>query len=101
MKERTAAGQEAASTQVVERGPQVTMIKIPDEEDNTAYQRWLAKGSPLVTPTRRVVTLPMPPDSPIQIGRMYTDSQTYQDWQNQGKVTSPTVVEPPAADTKV
>ncbi len=43
----------------------------------------------------------MPPDSPIQIGRTYTDGQTYQDWQTQNKVTSPTVVAPSAADAKV
>ncbi len=42
---------EAASAQVVERGHQVAMIEVPDEEDDTAYQRWLAKGSPIVTPT--------------------------------------------------
>ncbi len=42
---------EAASTQAVERGHQVAMIEVPDEEDDTAYQQWLAKGSPIVTPT--------------------------------------------------
>ncbi len=92
---------EDASAQAVERGPQVTMIEVPDEEDDTTYQRWCTKGSPLVTPTRPVMTLPMPPDSPIQIGRTYTDGQTYQDWQNQSKVTSPTVVAPSAANAKV
>ncbi len=48
---RTAAGQEATSAQVVERGHQVAMIEVPDKEDDTAYQRWLAKGSPIVTLT--------------------------------------------------
>ncbi len=91
---------EAASTQVVERGHQVAMIEVPDEEDDTAYQWWLAKGSPIVTPTRPVAMLPMPPDSPIQIGRTYTDSQTYQDWQTQSKVTSPTVVASTATNAK-
>ncbi len=77
------------------------MIEVPDEDDDTAYQRWLAKGSPIVTPTRPVATLPTPPDSPIQIGRTYTDGQTYQEWQTQDKVTSPTVVVPSAANAKV
>ncbi len=77
------------------------MIEVPDEDNDTTYQRWLAKGSPIVTPTRPVVMLPTPPDSPIQIGRTYTDGQTYQDWQTQGRVTSPTVVVPSAADAKV
>ncbi len=61
---RTAAGQEAASAQAVERGHQVVMVEVPDEEDDTAYQRWLTKGSPLVILTQPVVTLPTPPDSP-------------------------------------
>ncbi len=68
----------SASAQAVKRGHQVAMIEVPDEDDDTAYQRWLAKGSPLVTPTRPVATLPTPPDSPIQIGRTYTNGQTYQ-----------------------
>ncbi len=92
---------EAASAQAVKRGPQVAMIEVPDEEDDTAYQQWLTKGAPIVTPTRPVATLPTPPDSPIQIGRTYTDGQTYQDWLAQDKVTSPTVVAPSAADAKV
>ncbi|SJL16403.1 uncharacterized protein ARMOST_19927 [Armillaria ostoyae] len=40
---KTAAGQEAASAQAVNRGHSVTLIKVPDEDDNTAYQIWLAK----------------------------------------------------------
>ncbi len=91
----------SASAQAGKRGHQVAMIEVPDEEDDTTYQRWLAKGSPIVTPTRPVATLPTPPDSPIQIGRTYTDGQTYQDWQTQGKVTSPTVVVPSVANAKV
>ncbi len=42
---------EATGAQAVERRHQVAMIEVPDKEDNTAYQRWLAKGSPIVTPT--------------------------------------------------
>ncbi len=77
------------------------MIEVPNEDDDTAYQRWLAKGSPIVTPTRPVATLPMPPDSPIQIGRTYTDGQTYHDWQTQSQVTSPTVVASSVTNAKV
>ncbi len=43
----------------------------------------------------------MPPDSPIQIGRTYTDGQTYEEWHTQGKVTSPTVVVSSATNAKV
>ncbi|SJL01318.1 uncharacterized protein ARMOST_04638 [Armillaria ostoyae] len=41
--QKTAAGQEAASAQAVNRGHSVSMIEVPDEDDDTAYQLWLAK----------------------------------------------------------
>ncbi|SJL13789.1 uncharacterized protein ARMOST_17237 [Armillaria ostoyae] len=34
---------EAASAQAVNRGPTVTCIEVPDEDDDTAFQLWLAK----------------------------------------------------------
>ncbi|SJK99383.1 uncharacterized protein ARMOST_02679 [Armillaria ostoyae] len=40
---KTATGQEAASAQAVNRGHSVTVIEVPDHEDDTAYQIWLAK----------------------------------------------------------
>ncbi|SJL18406.1 uncharacterized protein ARMOST_21995 [Armillaria ostoyae] len=49
---KTAAKEEAASTQAVKRGHQVTCIEIPDEEDDTAFQLWLAKKRlPIITQT--------------------------------------------------
>ncbi len=33
---------EAASTQVVERGHKVTLVEVPDNEDDTSYQTSLA-----------------------------------------------------------
>ncbi|SJL08497.1 uncharacterized protein ARMOST_11861 [Armillaria ostoyae] len=49
---RPAAGLEAASAQAVERGHQVTCIEVPDEDDDTAFQLWLAKERlPTVTQT--------------------------------------------------
>ncbi|SJL04855.1 uncharacterized protein ARMOST_08226 [Armillaria ostoyae] len=42
MKEN-AAGQEAASAQAVNRGHSVTCIEVPDEDNDMAYQIWLAK----------------------------------------------------------
>ncbi len=35
--ERTATGKEAASAQAVKRGHQVTMIEVPDDEDDTSF----------------------------------------------------------------
>ncbi|SJL04343.1 uncharacterized protein ARMOST_07709 [Armillaria ostoyae] len=40
---KIAAGQGAASAQAVNRGHSVTCIEIPDEDDDTAFQIWLAK----------------------------------------------------------
>ncbi|SJL05370.1 uncharacterized protein ARMOST_08737 [Armillaria ostoyae] len=43
---------EAASAQAVNRGPTVTCIEVPDEDDDTAFQLWLAKERlPTVTQT--------------------------------------------------
>lgn len=40
--DKKATGPEVVSAQTIERGPAVTMEEIPDKEDNTAYQQWLA-----------------------------------------------------------
>ena len=37
-----AAGVEVVSAQTIKRGPAVTMEEVPDEEDETAYQKWWA-----------------------------------------------------------
>ncbi|SJL10442.1 uncharacterized protein ARMOST_13828 [Armillaria ostoyae] len=47
---KTATGQGAASAQAVNRGHPVLVVEVPDEEDNMAYQIWLAKErTPTVT----------------------------------------------------
>ncbi|SJL18642.1 uncharacterized protein ARMOST_22239 [Armillaria ostoyae] len=49
---KIAAGQEAASAQAVNRGHSVTCIEVPDEDDDTAFQLWLAKERlPTITQT--------------------------------------------------
>ncbi|SJL06243.1 uncharacterized protein ARMOST_09579 [Armillaria ostoyae] len=40
---RPATGLEAASAQAVNRGHSVTVIEVPDEDDNMVFQLWLAK----------------------------------------------------------
>ncbi|SJL08342.1 uncharacterized protein ARMOST_11705 [Armillaria ostoyae] len=40
---RPATGLEAASAQAVNRGHPTTCIEVPDEDDDTAFQLWLAK----------------------------------------------------------
>ncbi len=60
---KTATGQEAASAQMVKRGHQVTMIEVPDEDNDVSFQRWLATGSPITSPKPHTTTLPTPPNS--------------------------------------
>ena len=40
--DKKAAGSEVVGAQTMKRGQAVTMEEVPDEEDETAYQRWLA-----------------------------------------------------------
>ncbi|SJL15735.1 uncharacterized protein ARMOST_19240 [Armillaria ostoyae] len=48
--QKTATGLEAASAQAVNRGQTVTLIEVPDEDDDTVYQLWLAKErTPTIT----------------------------------------------------
>ncbi len=64
-KDDTKAGRkEAASTQAVKRGHQVTMIEVPDDEDDMSFRKWVANGSPTISPKRREIALLTPPDSP-------------------------------------
>ncbi len=60
---KTAERMEAASTQVVKRGHQVTMIEVPDKDNNVSFQRWLAAGSLTISPKPHVVALPTLPES--------------------------------------
>ncbi len=62
--DQKAERKEAASAQAVKRGHRVTMIEVPDGEDDMSFQRWVAKGSPMISPKTREVPLPTPPDSP-------------------------------------
>ncbi|SJL18609.1 uncharacterized protein ARMOST_22206 [Armillaria ostoyae] len=69
---KIAAGLEAASAQAVNRGHSVTCIKVPDEDDDTAFQLWLAKER-LPTVTQMEVTSDEP-------ARSSTKSVTFQKW---------------------
>ncbi len=76
---------EAASAQAVKRGPQVTMVEVPDDDDDTAYRRWIQKGNPdTLDPTSRL------PNKGV--GPTYVTKE---------EVTSPTVAAPTRASAKV
>ncbi len=52
--DQKAAGQEAASTQAVKRGHQVTFIEVPDNEDVTSFM--MNRKANLIPPLETVVT---------------------------------------------
>ncbi len=62
--DQKAKRKEAASAQAVKRGHMVTMIEVPDDDDDTAYRQWLAKGSLMASPKRHAPVLLTPPESP-------------------------------------
>ncbi len=46
---RMAEREESAGAQAVKRGHKVQLEEVPDEEDNTSYRQWEAKGSLIVS----------------------------------------------------
>ncbi len=88
--DKKAGGKEPANAQAVKRGHQVTMIEVPDDEDDTSFRKWVAKGSPTTSPKPRGVMLPTPPES-----------LTFPTHIPKNEVTSPTVATPSAASAKV
>ncbi len=59
---------EAASAQAVKRGHRVTMVEIPDQDDDVAYRRWSKRESPTLDPKRKSAELPTSPDFPKTTG---------------------------------
>ncbi|SJK99847.1 uncharacterized protein ARMOST_03158 [Armillaria ostoyae] len=53
---KTATGPEAASAQAVQRGHLVTLIEVPDEDNDMAYQIWLAKDRTLTEVRREAMS---------------------------------------------
>ncbi len=98
---KTAEREEAASTQAVKRGHQVTMIEVPDKDDDVSFQRWLATGSPMIFPKPRTTTLPTPLESPEIPTRPLPNEGVVPTCIRKDKVTSPTVAMPSTASAKV
>ncbi|SJL08099.1 uncharacterized protein ARMOST_11461 [Armillaria ostoyae] len=61
---KIAAGQEAASAQAVNRGHSVSIIEVPDEDNDTAYQIWLAKERTLAIAKKGNEPSSVPPTKP-------------------------------------
>ncbi len=82
-----AEGQEAASAQAVERGHQVTLTEVPDDEDTTSFM--MNKKANLTTPLETAVTSPTVVE-PLQVdakareapqlSRTYTSGESYHEW---------------------
>ncbi len=98
--ERTATGKEAASAQAVKRGHQVTMIEVPDDEDNMFFRKSVAKGSPTISPIRKSAELPTPPDSPKTTSQLPNEGVGLT-CVSKNEVTSPTVAASPMTSAKV
>ncbi len=94
---------EAASTQAVKRGHMVTMIEVPDPDDDTVYRQWLKKGSPVVSPKRKSAKLLTPPDSPksSEMNSPLPNKGVGPTYITKNEVTSPTVATPSVASAKV
>ncbi len=90
---------EAASAQAVKRGHTVTMIEVPDSEDMTAYERWLQRGSPVVSPKRKPAAMPTPPDSPKTTSPPLNEG-VGPTCVSKNEVTSPTVAVPSTGQCK-
>ncbi len=91
---------EAASAQAVNRGHQVTMIKVPDAEDDTSYRKWAKRGSPMLFPIRKQAALPTPPLFPKMTDPLPNEGVDPK-CDSQNEVTSPTVAAPSLASAKV
>ncbi len=91
--------EEAASAQAVNRGHQVTMIEIPDDDDDTAYRQWLKRESPPISPKRKSAGLPTPPDFPKTTSPPPNEG-VGPTCVRKGTVTSPTVAVPSGAGAK-
>ncbi len=95
---KTAERKEATSAQVVKRGHQVTMIEVPDEDNDVSFQRWLAAGSPTISPQPHIMTLLTPPESP---NWPLPNEGVALTCVRKDEVTSPMVAMPSTASVKV
>ncbi len=92
--------EEAASAQAVNRGHTVTVVEVPDEEDDVSYRKWVARGSPTISPIRKSAKLPTPPDSPKTTSPPPNEG-VGPTCVSKNEVTSPTVAAPSMASAKV
>ncbi len=98
---KAAKRKEAASAQALNRGYLVTMVEVPDEDNDISFQRWLASGSPMIFLKQRISVLPTPPESPKTPTRPLPNEGVAPTCIRTNEVTSPTVAMPPVASAKV
>ncbi len=98
---KAAERMEATSAQAVKRGHQVTMIEVPDEDDDISFQRWLATGSPTISLKPRATTLLTPPESPLTSQKPLPNEGVVLTCIAKNEVTSLMVATPSMASVKV
>ncbi len=79
----------------------VTMIEVPDPDNDTTFRQWLKRGSPIVSPKRNTTTLPTPPESPTKMTSPLPNEGVGLTCVKDNEVTSPTVAMPSVASAKV
>lgn len=76
------------------------MIEVPDEEDDMAFKQWLANGSPIVSPKKRHMELPTPPETPPKGIRLLPNEGVAPNDITQTEVISPMVAKSLATGVK-
>ncbi len=92
---------EAASAQVVKRGHQITMVEVPDDEDDTSFWKWVTGSSPTISPKRKSAVLLTPPKSPTKTTSSLPNEGVSPTCVSKNEVTSPMVATPSVASAKV
>ncbi len=77
------------------------MIEVPDDEDDTSFQIWVAKGSPSISPIRKSTELPTPPESPTKTTSLLPNEGVGPTCVSKNEVTSLMVAAPSTASAKV
>ncbi len=92
---------EATSAQAVKRGHQVTMIEVPDDEDDTSFWKWVAGGSPTISQKRKLAVLLTPPESPTKTTSPLPNEGVGPTCVSKNKMASPMVAVPSTTSAKV
>ncbi len=77
------------------------MLEVPDDKDDTSFRKWIASGSPTISPKRKSVELPTPPESPTKTTSPLPNEGVGPTHVPKNEVTSPTVAATSTSSAKV